>query len=117
MFLAELEKIFLTKLEQRKFRYQNPKRFSIVENSVGLLVLFSDVEMILNYGYDDVVEDEPDDFCEDLLASEDDLGFVFGVELQVEPRDLEHIHAVQVIFHSQILVSFHFNKVLHHQFQ
>ena len=80
-------------------------------------MLFSDVEMILNYGYDDVVEDEPDDFCEDLLASEDDLGFVFGVELQVEPGDLEYVHAVQVIFHSQILVSFHFNKVLHHQFQ
>jgi hypothetical protein len=117
LLLVELIEVFLTELEKGKFWYQDPERFSIVENFIGLLVLLSDVEMKLNYGYDDIVEYESDDFCEDFLASEYYLGFVLGVELEVKPGDFEHVHSVQVVFHSQIFISFHLNEVFHHQFQ
>lgn len=43
-------------------------------------MLLSNIEMKLNYGYDDVVENEPQNLCKDFLASENDLSFILRVE-------------------------------------
>jgi hypothetical protein len=114
---VEFVEIFLAELEDGQFGDENPKRLSVVKDSIGFFVLFSNVEMKLDDGNDDIVEDEAKDFGEDLLAAEDDLGFVFGVELETEPRDFEYIHTVEVIFHPEVFVAFHFDKILHHGFK
>jgi hypothetical protein len=79
-------------------------------------MLFCDVKMKFNYGNNDLVEDKADDLGQNLLTSEYYLGFILGIELEVEPRDLEHVHPVQVILHSQVFIPLHLNELLHHQF-
>jgi hypothetical protein len=54
----KLIEILLTELKKGQFGYQNPKRFSIVENSICLFMLFSDIELKFNYRDYNVIKNE-----------------------------------------------------------
>jgi len=78
-------------------------------------MLFGHVKMKFNYGYKYVVENEPKDFCQNFLTSSDNLIFEFFIEFQIQPRYSKNVHTMQVVFHPEIFIPFHFHKILHHQ--
>ncbi len=80
-------------------------------------MLFCDVEIELDDGNNNLIEDESKYLPQHSMPPPNDLFGILPIIPNIHPRNGKNIHSMQVILHPQILIPLHLNKLLHKLFE
>ena len=72
--------------------------------------------MIFNDWNKDLIENKTNNLCQNAITSFNDLICKLPILFDLEPRNIKGIHPMQIVLHSKVFISFHFDEFLHHEF-